>query len=393
MRVAALLAVAVGAVVASGAQASAARATHATPPRATVYFLQGEQLSAVRRAGSRAPLRTSVQALLRGPAAAEWGRGLRNAVPAGTRLLGVDLDGTVATVDVSRGFLSRSDTALAGIAQLVYTATGVRGVGSVWIRIDGRPLAAIPGARLSLDRPLDRAALRPLRYEPPEVPTDGPLARSEVVEDIQGELVRLGYLPRGSVDGVYGRQTRHAILAFQGWNRRRRDGRASRSLQSALEDAEPPRPARGWARHIEVELARQVALFVDRGRVVRVVHVSTGARGFETPRGRFSVFRKELRPGRTRIGSGCRTRVTSRAGSRSTSQPTCRATPRRTGASECRRTTRGGCTPSRASAHGSTSSRPSVPGRWVVYPAAADHGRDHAHRCELVARQLERVAV
>src|SRR5688500_12312465 len=102
MRFAALLVAAIGAVAFSGTQPSAAGATEATSSRATVYFLRGEQLSAVHRPGSRTPLRNSMAALLRGPTGAERARGFRSAVPVGTRLLGVDLDGTVATVDVAR---------------------------------------------------------------------------------------------------------------------------------------------------------------------------------------------------------------------------------------------------------------------------------------------------
>ena len=45
-------------------------------------------------------------------------------------------------------------------------------------------------------------------------------------------------------------------------------------------------------RHIEILLDRQLALLVDGGRVVRAVHISTGAYG-RTPIGSFHVFRKE----------------------------------------------------------------------------------------------------
>jgi lipoprotein-anchoring transpeptidase ErfK/SrfK len=42
-----------------------------------------------------------------------------------------------------------------------------------------------------------------------------------------------------------------------------------------------------------VLLDRQLALYIEGGAVVRTLHVSTGARGFETPTGSFRVFRKE----------------------------------------------------------------------------------------------------
>ncbi len=54
-------------------------------------------------------------------------------------------------------------------------------------------------------------------------------------------------------------------------------------------------PARGPGRRIDVSLRRQVALLIERGRTVRVIHVSTGKPSSPTPPGRFTVFRKELR--------------------------------------------------------------------------------------------------
>jgi lipoprotein-anchoring transpeptidase ErfK/SrfK len=46
---------------------------------------------------------------------------------------------------------------------------------------------------------------------------------------------------------------------------------------------------------VEVLLDRQVALLVDGDVVTRVLDVSTGKRGYETPAGTWSVFRKEQR--------------------------------------------------------------------------------------------------
>jgi lipoprotein-anchoring transpeptidase ErfK/SrfK len=42
-----------------------------------------------------------------------------------------------------------------------------------------------------------------------------------------------------------------------------------------------------------VLLDRQLVLYIENGAVVRTLHVSSGAPGYETPTGRFSVFRKE----------------------------------------------------------------------------------------------------
>ncbi len=52
---------------------------------------------------------------------------------------------------------------------------------------------------------------------------------------------------------------------------------------------------RGAARHVEVLLDRQLALLVTGGAVFRVLHVSTGGKGYETPIGSYRIFRKEER--------------------------------------------------------------------------------------------------
>lgn len=46
-------------------------------------------------------------------------------------------------------------------------------------------------------------------------------------------------------------------------------------------------------RHVEVDISKQVMVFADNGRVVRIYHVSTGAPGTPTVRGTFHVYRKD----------------------------------------------------------------------------------------------------
>lgn len=46
-------------------------------------------------------------------------------------------------------------------------------------------------------------------------------------------------------------------------------------------------------RHVEVSIGRQVMVFADKGKVVRIYHVSTGAPGTPTVRGTFHVYRKD----------------------------------------------------------------------------------------------------
>jgi lipoprotein-anchoring transpeptidase ErfK/SrfK len=113
------------------------------------------------------------------------------------------------------------------------------------------------------------------------------------VTRLQRRLAALRYLTPTAVNGSFGWSTWHAVVAFQGWERRRRAGEVGRHTWRALRRAEPPRP---WSRTtgIEVHLEAQVLLLVGKRSVVRAIHVSTGRRN-ATPRGHFRVYRRERR--------------------------------------------------------------------------------------------------
>jgi lipoprotein-anchoring transpeptidase ErfK/SrfK len=46
-------------------------------------------------------------------------------------------------------------------------------------------------------------------------------------------------------------------------------------------------------RYVEVYRDKGVTLLVDGGKVVRTLHSSSGTRGYETPAGTYTIFRKE----------------------------------------------------------------------------------------------------
>ncbi|MBD0328683.1 MAG: GerMN domain-containing protein [Thermoleophilia bacterium] len=276
------------------ALASTAAAASAPDPRVSVYFTRGEQLAAVQRqAGERAPVEAALRALFEGPTDAERSRGFRTNIPAAAVLRSVVVRDRVATVDVSRRFTLGGRPSLhARLAQVVFTATAVDGVERVRLEVEGAVRRRLGGLELGGAVGRDVFAPAPAGGAPAPPP---PPAYSTLVLQVQERLVALRYLPAGGADGLLGQQTRHAILAFQGWERVPRDGRATRALLGRLQRAAPPRPRAGSARRIEVSIARQVALLVQGPAVVRAIHVSTGARGFETPRGTYRVYRKELR--------------------------------------------------------------------------------------------------
>jgi lipoprotein-anchoring transpeptidase ErfK/SrfK len=113
------------------------------------------------------------------------------------------------------------------------------------------------------------------------------------VAAIQARLAALHYLAPSAVSGTIDGPTRQALLAFQGWEGLPRNGIAGPATRARLTAARVPKAGPGVGLRIEVHIDRQVALLVDGARVVRAVHVSTGAAATPTPVGRFRVFRKE----------------------------------------------------------------------------------------------------
>ena len=87
----------------------------------------------------------AVRELLAGPASDE--RGLLTMIPAGSRLLGITIDGSVATVDLSGAFESGggSMSMFGRLAQLIYTVTQFPTVDAVRLRLDGQPVESIGG--------------------------------------------------------------------------------------------------------------------------------------------------------------------------------------------------------------------------------------------------------
>ena len=126
-----------------------------------VYFLRGEKLGTAERTVPRtvAVARAAMEALCSGPNAAEKAAGLGTTVPKGTRLLGISLDGTVATVDLSGEFASGggSLSMTARIAQVVYTLTQFKTITAVRFMLDGERVAAIGGEGVIVEAPQRRA--------------------------------------------------------------------------------------------------------------------------------------------------------------------------------------------------------------------------------------------
>lgn len=137
-------------------------ASSAHPP--PIYLVHGH-LSALGWRGrlvaeprdARSP-RAALLALLHGPTAAERGRGIRSALPAGTRLVRFRLSRGTATVALAGG--SRQAWLTGGLyatAQVVYTLTARPGIERVSMRVAGRRCCVFDHSGQPYPRPLTRA--------------------------------------------------------------------------------------------------------------------------------------------------------------------------------------------------------------------------------------------
>jgi PKD repeat protein len=115
-------------------------------------------------------------------------------------------------------------------------------------------------------------------------------ARGPSVRILERRLAQLHYLLRG-VDGFYSYDTADAVLAFQKVSGLARTGRVTPAVWRRLQASHTPRPRYRYGHHLEVDKTRQVLFEVNRGHVVRIVHVSTGATG-NTPVGAWRIYSK-----------------------------------------------------------------------------------------------------
>jgi L,D-transpeptidase catalytic domain/Sporulation and spore germination/Putative peptidoglycan binding domain len=263
----------------------AASAAHAQPT-VRVHFLQGEQTVAVERPGATPA--DAVAALLAGPSPADQRRRIVSELPAGLQLLGLEIAGGLATVDLGRAFADGDPASVsARSAQVVLTLTGFPGVHEARLLVEGAELVTLTRAVVLAPPPAPRPVARPALPR---------MAGSMTVLQVQRRLVTLGYLPQGAATDHFDLRTLAAVIAFQKWEGLVRDGIPGPVTQAALLTAKRPRPrTTGPGTRVEVLLDRQVALVIRRGRVLRTIHISTGKRGYVTPPGRYEVFRKKRR--------------------------------------------------------------------------------------------------
>jgi germination protein M len=161
--------------------------TTEAPAEVTVraYFMRDEVVGPVARdASGPAVAAASIEDLLAGPTEQEQELGFSSAIPAGTELLGVTIDGGIATVDLSAPFGSGGGSAsmMSRVAQVVFTLTQFPTVDAVQFELDGEPITALGGEGLLLEEPQTRADWEALS---PAILVESPLPFEDVTSPLR----------------------------------------------------------------------------------------------------------------------------------------------------------------------------------------------------------------
>jgi hypothetical protein len=127
-------------------------------------------------------------------------------------------------------------------------------------------------------------------------------SEGRAVEALQRRLAELGYQVH-DVDGQFGSETHHAVVAFQKVNRLGRDGVVGPVTRKALERPRVPKPrSRKAGFHVEADLTLQVVYLVKDEKIEEILDASSGSgqnytvdgdvRVAVTPLGDFQIQRK-----------------------------------------------------------------------------------------------------
>ena len=140
--------------------------TTTTPTPATldvrVYFMHGDKIDVAHRTvtATRQIATAAMTELLAGPNPTDSAAGLATAIPSASKLLGINIAGGVATVDLTGAFATGGGSlSMAGrLAQVTYTLTQFPTINSVVFHLDGKAVTVFGGEGIILDHPATRGS-------------------------------------------------------------------------------------------------------------------------------------------------------------------------------------------------------------------------------------------
>jgi len=119
--------------------------------------------------------------------------------------------------------------------------------------------------------------------------------KSKEVYEIEKRLIRLSFNP-GKVDEVYDIKTKYAVRAFQSVCGIKPTGIVD---EETLEKLKNPKKLHVENRYIkdliEIDLTRQILIFISRERIRHIIPISSGRTGYDTPTGYYTI--KSFLPG------------------------------------------------------------------------------------------------
>jgi hypothetical protein len=125
-----------------------------------LYFVRGNHLGVAHRDVdvTATPATGALRALFGGPNGPEVTAGLSTAVPGGSQLLSVSLQGSTITVDVNSAFAAPGTPGgeLARVAQVVYTVTQFPSVQRLALEVNGATPQTFASGAVSVRAPLAR---------------------------------------------------------------------------------------------------------------------------------------------------------------------------------------------------------------------------------------------
>ena len=127
-----------------------------------IYFLDkdGKMVTVEReRPTVELALVIAMDQLMAGPNDQESAKGIASLIPQGARARNVDVEGDTAIVDLNsvfHDFTGNAADAKLMIAQIVYTATDVKGIKQVILKLQGTDQFTIGSENYLIDHPLSR---------------------------------------------------------------------------------------------------------------------------------------------------------------------------------------------------------------------------------------------